>query len=130
MGLQPEGLADSSRWSKRSADHRKTIEMIPDPERVSEVLAPLRGAGKLCLLSGGLRCAATTGYYLPALQAENRLGEGSGARSSGSNALSVPLRNWSFPAGRVHSLRAQLRVVPRVAASDRVESFPEPRPGA
>ncbi len=54
-GFQPEGLADSSRWSQRSADHRTTIDMIPDPEGVSEIFEPLRVAGVFCL---------------PALQAE------------------------------------------------------------
>jgi hypothetical protein len=46
------------------------MEMIPDPERVSEILAPFQGADERSLLSGGLRRAATTGYYLAAFQAE------------------------------------------------------------
>jgi hypothetical protein len=35
-----------------------------------EILAPLRGAILLWICSGGFRFAATTGYYLPALQAD------------------------------------------------------------
>ena len=48
----------------------RQMEMIPDPERVSDILAPLQGADGGSQLSGGLRCAATTGYYLAAFQAE------------------------------------------------------------
>src|SRR5688572_11459099 len=44
--------------------------MTPDPERVAEVLALLQSADKRWLRSGGLRSAATTGYCLPAFQAE------------------------------------------------------------
>jgi hypothetical protein len=44
--------------------------MIPDPESVSEFLAPLQGAEQCSPLSGGLRSASTTGYYLTALLAE------------------------------------------------------------
>jgi hypothetical protein len=49
------------------------MEMIPDPERVSEFLAPLQGAEQCSPLSGGLRSASTTGYYLAALLAEMQL---------------------------------------------------------
>jgi hypothetical protein len=35
-------------------------------------VAPLQGAAPLGVLSGGLRYALTTGYYLTALQAEIR----------------------------------------------------------
>jgi hypothetical protein len=37
---------------------------------VRKTVAPLQGADQRTLLSGGLRFALTTGYYLPALQAE------------------------------------------------------------
>jgi hypothetical protein len=68
---QPEGLSDSSRWSQRSADHRTTIENNSTPGTgVRKTVAPLRGTEQGTLLSGGLRYAATTGYYLTALQAK------------------------------------------------------------
>ena len=41
--------------------------------RSSEILAPLQGTDGGSLVSGGLRCAATTGYYLAAFQAETLL---------------------------------------------------------
>jgi len=50
----------------------RAMETIPDPERVSEIVAPLRGADGCSLISGGLRYAATTGYSLTAFQAEKR----------------------------------------------------------
>jgi len=35
IGFQPEGLADSSRWSQRSADHRKgNAYVVRTPEGV------------------------------------------------------------------------------------------------
>jgi hypothetical protein len=37
--------------------------------RVPETVAPFQGADCFRLPSGGLRCAATTGYYLTAFQA-------------------------------------------------------------
>jgi hypothetical protein len=43
-----------------------------DPERVSEIWHPFQGASERILLSGGLRYAATTGYFLTALQAGTR----------------------------------------------------------
>ncbi|MEK6282502.1 MAG: hypothetical protein AABN95_19245 [Acidobacteriota bacterium] len=36
-------------------------------------MAPFQGAGNRSLRSGGLRQASTTGYYLPAFQAEDVL---------------------------------------------------------
>src|SRR6266850_4735676 len=74
MMVQPGGLSDSSRWSQLSADHRIAIENNSTPGkgvRKNGGTPPgceLRGA----FLSGGLRYAATTGYYLTALQAEIR----------------------------------------------------------
>jgi len=41
-------------------------------ESVSENAGTLSGCKPSVLLSGGLRCATTTGYYLTALQAEER----------------------------------------------------------
>ena len=53
------------------------------PEGVLEKsVAPFQGADALGLLSGGLRCAPTTGYYLPAFQAEIRLGGSAAAMTS------------------------------------------------
>jgi hypothetical protein len=46
--------------------------MIPHPEQVSERWHPSGVRTTWALLSGGLRYAATTGYYLTALQAETR----------------------------------------------------------
>jgi hypothetical protein len=47
--------------------------MISHPEKgCQKTVAPLQGADELLLLSGGLRYAATTGYYLTAFQAETR----------------------------------------------------------
>lgn len=46
------------------------MQLTSDPEGVSEILALLQSADKRSPLSGGLRCAATTGYYLRAFQAQ------------------------------------------------------------
>jgi hypothetical protein len=40
-----------------------TKNLLTDPERVSENLAPLKGVEVCFLLSGGWRCATTIGYY-------------------------------------------------------------------
>ena len=69
-GFQPEGLTESSRWSERSADHRKVTVVRKHPEGGARVSETLSGSGIDSLLSGGLRCAPTTGYYLSALQAD------------------------------------------------------------
>src|SRR2546427_8207989 len=46
--FQPEGLSDSSRWSKRSADHRTTNETIFHPEKGwQKTVEPLQGSGEL-----------------------------------------------------------------------------------
>src|SRR2546427_12773467 len=46
--FQPEGLSDSSRWSKRSADHRTTNETIFHPEKAwQKTVEPLQGSGEL-----------------------------------------------------------------------------------
>jgi hypothetical protein len=72
-GFQPEGLSDSSRWSQRSVDHRTTIENNSTPETgVRKTWHPSGVRTTWALPSGGLRYAATTGYYLTALQAEIR----------------------------------------------------------
>src|SRR6185312_14350874 len=71
---QPGGLADSSRWLKRSENHRNRLEKILHHEVVPEFpsqpshLAPRRGAVISTRLTGGLRFAATTGYFLPTLR--------------------------------------------------------------
>jgi len=74
---QPGGLRESSRWSKRSEDHRLGQarrwhpDGVPDEKRKqSSLLAPLRGCNFFLICSGGFRFAATTGYCLPALQAD------------------------------------------------------------
>ena len=69
IGFQPEGLTDSSRWSERSADHRTAGGRVSTLEGWQNSGTP-PGCGKWLLHSGGLRFAPTTGYYLPALQAE------------------------------------------------------------
>jgi len=65
--VQPGRLQDSSRWSKRSADHRKAWKNDWHPEGVRErernSLAPFRGANVCPLATGGLRCAPTSGYF-------------------------------------------------------------------
>jgi hypothetical protein len=38
---------------------------------MAETVAPLRGVNARSFRSGGLRYAPTTGYYLPAFQAED-----------------------------------------------------------
>jgi hypothetical protein len=50
-------------WSQR-------VGCVASHRGATVFLAPLRGADDDSLLSGGLRYAATTGYYLTALQAE------------------------------------------------------------
>jgi hypothetical protein len=52
------------------------MEMIPDPERVSEIVAPLLGCEWMLYDSGGLRYAPTTGYSLTAFQAEKHFRSG------------------------------------------------------
>ena len=70
LTLQPGGLAESSRGSKRSADPRASTQLVLDPERVAEIiLAPRWGALVCAANSGGLRFASTPGYFLPALRA-------------------------------------------------------------
>ena len=81
-GFQPERLAESSRWSQRSVDHRKAVSVCPHSEGVQEFLRPLQGLESFASPSGGLRCATTTGYYLPAFQAEIRLGGSAAAMIS------------------------------------------------
>jgi len=71
--VQPEGLPDSSRWSKRSADHRNTVKISRAPRRGARLLAPLRGANHLALASGGLRFASTSGYFLATLRVATTL---------------------------------------------------------
>jgi hypothetical protein len=52
----------------RSADHRKVASIRPHPEKGAQDLwDPFRVRNPFRLLSGGLRYAATTGYYLTAL---------------------------------------------------------------
>src|SRR6266550_8910261 len=66
-----KGCSDSSRWSQRSEDHRNEASSSPAPRRGATVFChPFRVWNYFRLLSGGLRYAATTGYYLTALQAE------------------------------------------------------------
>src|SRR5882672_7337792 len=58
-GSQPERLADSSRWSERSADHRIPIANTSTPGKgVRKTVAPLQGAGhvSLPLRWSSLRC--------------------------------------------------------------------------
>ena len=50
-------------------DHRKATSISPHPDRVSELARPLQCPEAFATASGGLRSAATTGYYLTALQA-------------------------------------------------------------
>src|SRR5688500_12572161 len=42
--LQPEGLADSRRWSERSADHRRAASSSSTPEGCQSLLATLQVA--------------------------------------------------------------------------------------
>jgi len=65
LRIQPEGLPDSSRWSQRSADHRKAKEKIRTLKECQKNRGTPPGCGQTSLLSGGLRYAATTGYFLP-----------------------------------------------------------------
>jgi hypothetical protein len=67
--LQPEGLGESSRWSKRSVDHREPLVELHPERGATDFLAPILGACHFLPLSGGLRYAATTGYFLAAFQA-------------------------------------------------------------
>ena len=63
---EPGRLQDSSRWSKRSADHRNAWKNDWHPEGVREGErdrpARLQGASVWPAASRGLRCAPTTGY--------------------------------------------------------------------
>jgi len=61
---QPEGLSDSSRWSQQSGDHRETRVKEEHPGKgARKTVAPRRGAIQQLLFPGGLRFAATTGYF-------------------------------------------------------------------
>jgi hypothetical protein len=69
--LHAEGVTYSSRWSQRSEDHRKPASSSSAPWRGATVFwHAVPGADRLLFFSGGLRYAATTGYYLTAFQAE------------------------------------------------------------
>src|SRR6185503_4260743 len=64
---QPEGFRESSRRSQRSVDLRTVVDARPHPGG----LLPLWHLSKVLNHSpatGGLRCAATTGYYLSRLR--------------------------------------------------------------
>src|SRR6266850_1682271 len=66
---QPEGLPDSSRWSKHSGDHRPTRAKEGHPGRVLEKRWHPAGVRYTTnCFSGGLRFAATTGYFLLTLR--------------------------------------------------------------
>src|ERR1700681_2462198 len=65
---QPGGLPESSRWSQTTGLIR---QMEGTPEGCKrDALAPLAGCESSRRGSGGLRCAATTSYYLAALRAD------------------------------------------------------------
>jgi hypothetical protein len=76
-GHQPEGLADSSRWLKRSENHRNKFkkELYPEGVRESQTISGMpfssgtpSGCGRPTALTGGLRFAMTTGYFLATLR--------------------------------------------------------------
>src|ERR1700730_12855607 len=92
--LQPEGLSDSSRWSQRSANHRKEAIRSAVPRRGATVFChPFRVENHFRLSSGGLRYAATTGYYLTALQA----GDHSLPLQAGDHSLPLQAGDHSLP---------------------------------
>lgn len=68
QSFQPGGLRESSRWSQTTG----TVELKNEhPEGMQEFvyfLAPLRGAINVRARSGGLRFAATSGYFLSTLR--------------------------------------------------------------
>src|SRR4029453_4043200 len=79
--FQPEGLSESSRWSKRSENHRYRLTNLIAPRRGAtcenrrEVfvvrdwdLAPLRGAISYYLLPVVFAALLTTGYSLATLR--------------------------------------------------------------
>ncbi len=83
-GSQPEGLSDSSRWSQRSEDHRKAESSSPALWRSARFFGHLFQVRiHFRFSSGGLRYAATTGYYLTAFQADIFFHPVSAARRSG-----------------------------------------------
>ena len=68
---QPEGCQIVAGGRSVAQTTGQQSKMIPHPERVSEKRwHPSRVRTTWALLSGGLRYAATTGYYLTALQAD------------------------------------------------------------
>jgi hypothetical protein len=72
--VQPEGLADSSRWSERSVDHR-IFTALGNPEGCKKRLWHPSGVRtNYSLLSGGLRFAPTTRLlsYSPPRLGESR----------------------------------------------------------
>src|SRR5678810_283558 len=83
---QPGGLSDGSRRSQRSGDLRKCAERFAcrrdarkrfsynsknPPKEVTQTttgLPPLQGGPSFLSLTGGLRCASTSGYSLAPCQ--------------------------------------------------------------
>jgi hypothetical protein len=69
-GLSLKGWQIVAGGPERSADHRTTIENISHPERVSEQRWHPSGVRNTWARFPVVCSAATTGYYLPTLQAE------------------------------------------------------------
>ena len=72
MGLSLKGcqIVAGGRSVAKTTGRQKKI--FPTLEGCQKTVAPLQGADEVLLVSGGLRSAATTGYYLTAFQAGNQ----------------------------------------------------------
>ena len=71
VSLKGWQIVAGGRSEAQTTGQQSTI--IPHPERVSEKCGTTSGVhNPEALLSGGLRFAPTTGYYLPARRAESR----------------------------------------------------------
>ena len=74
--LYAGGVKESSRWSKRSVDHRYATEIVQHPGKgASKAAALLRSADHHLPYSGGLRFAPTSGYFLATLRVEITAGK-------------------------------------------------------
>jgi len=70
LKFNPKGLKENSRWSQQSEDHRKggppNITTLKGWKILGRFWHPFRVRSSLLSKTGGLRFAATTGYFLAA----------------------------------------------------------------
>jgi hypothetical protein len=67
--MQPEGLRESSRWSKTTGERCKRVRTLEGCQTVPHSRTP-PGCNFAFLFAGGLRDASTTGYSLSPLRGD------------------------------------------------------------